>query len=130
MNTPSLPDVSRAEFEILRILWKQGSSSVREVHDQLAHHLQWAYTTTKTMMDRMTQKNLLKRESFHGLYVYSAVITRPQGLARFVQFFADRVLELEAASVLHLFGDSTALSDAELKELEQLLDPPRRKGKK
>jgi predicted transcriptional regulator len=130
MTTSPLPELSRAEFEILRIVWKRGPSSVREVHDQLINTLRWAYTTTKTMMDRMTQKQLLRRESFHGLYVYSAAISRPQGLARFVQFFADSVLELEAGSVLHLFGDSNAISEAELKELEELLHTPRRRAKK
>ena len=44
-------DLSRAEFDILRILWKKGRLSIREVHDSLKDTYNWAYSTTKTMMD-------------------------------------------------------------------------------
>ena len=63
-----LPELSKAEYDILRILWKHERLSVREVHDQLVDTYNWAYTTTKTMMDRMVKKELLNREDFHGVF--------------------------------------------------------------
>ncbi len=120
-NKTELIDLSRAEYDILRILWKEGQSSVREVNDKLEETYHWAYTTTKTMMDRMVAKNLLSRESFHGLFIYKPLISRPAGLARLVQFFADRVLEMEVGSVVALFARSKTLSPAEIEELNQLL---------
>jgi BlaI family penicillinase repressor len=117
----ALVDLSRAEYDILRTLWKKGRLSVREVHDQLQETYGWAYTTTKTMMDRMVEKGLLNRESFHGIYLYKPMITRPAGLARMVQFFADRVLEMEVGSVVSLFARSKALTPEEIEELNDLL---------
>ncbi len=117
----ALVDLSRAEYDILRTLWKTGRLSVREVHDQLQETYGWAYTTTKTMMDRMVEKGLLNRESFHGIYLYQPMITRPAGLARMVQFFADRVLEMEVGSVVSLFARSKALTPEEIEELNDLL---------
>ena len=114
-------DLSRAEYNILRTLWKKGKLSVREVHDQLQGTLGWAYTTTKTMMDRMVEKGLLSRESFHGIFLYQPLISRPAGLARMVQFFADRVLEMDVGSVVSLFARSKALSPEEIEELNKLL---------
>ena len=116
-----LPDLSKAEYEILRVLWKSGQSSVREVHDHLQKIQGWAYTTTKTMMDRMVQKGLLQRDSFHGVFLYRPLISRPQGLAHLIEFFADRVLELDSATVLSLFQDSKAITPEEIKELERIL---------
>ena len=49
----SLPDLSKAEHDILNALWRSGAQSVREVHDQVSQTTGWAYTTTKTVMDRM-----------------------------------------------------------------------------
>ena len=44
------PIPSNAELEILRILWKRGASTVREVHEQLKHERDVGYTTVlKTM---------------------------------------------------------------------------------
>ena len=117
----SIPEISKAEFDILNVLWKQGKQSVREVHDALKTKQDWAYTTTKTMMDRMVEKGLLNRESFHGVYLYKPMITRPAGLARMVQFFADRVLEMDVGSVVSLFARSKALTPEEIEELNDLL---------
>jgi BlaI family transcriptional regulator, penicillinase repressor len=121
MKEKSWPELSRAEYEILRVLWKRGLSSVREVHEHLHTVQGWAYTTTKTMMDRMANKKLLQREDFHGIFLYSPLITRPQGLARLIDFFANRVLEIDAGTVLSLFTDSKAITPEEIKELEKIL---------
>jgi predicted transcriptional regulator len=117
----TLFDLSRAEYDILRTLWKKGRLSVREVHDQLQVTYGWAYTTTKTMMDRMVEKGLLNRDSFHGIFLYNPMITRPAGLARMVQFFADRVLEMDVGSVVSLFARSKAITPEEIEELNKLL---------
>jgi len=120
-SSKSLIDLSKGEYDILRILWKSGRLSVRELHDQLEATYGWAYTTTKTMMDRMAAKHLLERENFHGVFLYTPNITRPAGLARMVQFFADRVLEMDVGSVVALFARSKALSPEEIDELNALL---------
>ena len=121
MNKKKLPVLSKAEYDILRVLWKKGEQTVREVHDQLQTTYGWAYTTTKTMMDRMVTKGLLHRGLFHGIYLYNPLITRPAGLARFIQFFADRVLEMDASSVVAMFAQSKAITPDEMQELEDLL---------
>ena len=116
-----LPELSKAEYDILRVLWKNGRNTVREVHDQITNTTGWAYTTTKTMMDRMVKKELLIRENFHGIFLYSPLVSRPAGLAKLVKFFADRVLETDAGAVVSMFAGSKALSPEEIEELERLL---------
>ncbi len=116
-----IPEPSKAEYDILRILWKTGRQTVREVHDILVKTSGWAYTTTKTMMDRMVNKELLKREEFHGINLYEANISRPAGMAKLVEFFADRVLEVDASTVVSMFSANETMSEEEIKELEDLL---------
>ena len=122
------PDISEAEHSILRALWDHGQASVREVHDAIQGETGWAYTTTKTMMDRMAAKGLLERHSLHGVFVYRPLVSRAAGLARFVRYFADRVVERDLSTVLGLFKGSEALSDADLAELKALVDSLERKG--
>jgi BlaI family transcriptional regulator, penicillinase repressor len=121
------PDLSKAEYDILRVLWKDGRRNVREVHDRLHPVYHWAYTTTKTMMDRMVTKGLLSREEFHGVFLYSPLVSRPAGLAKMVEFFADRVLEMDAGSVVSLFARSKAITPDEIRELEALLKEKKRR---
>ncbi|MFQ5632025.1 MAG: BlaI/MecI/CopY family transcriptional regulator [bacterium] len=124
----SYPDLSKAEYDILRILWKANRLSVREVHDQLSPINKWVYSTTKTMMDRMVKKGLLLRETFHGIFLYKPLISRPAGLVRMIQFFADRVLEMDYGSVVSLFAHSKVLSREEIDELEKFLEQESKRG--
>lgn len=117
-----IPEISKPEHEILRILWQFGRLSVRETHDALQADTQWAYTTTKTVMDRMAQKGLLDRQKFHGVFVYQPLVSRPAGLARLVDYFARRVLQTDTRSVVNMFAGSNSLTDSEITELNQLID--------
>ena len=116
------PELSKAEYDILRVLWKRGKSTVREAHDELTITYGWAYSTTKTMMDRMTQKHLLKREAFHGIFLYRPLIKRPEGMMKMIKFFSDRVFELDYRSVVSLFAQSEAITPDEIEELTRLLE--------
>jgi len=122
-----LPQLAPAELDVMKVLWSAGSLSGREVHERLARETGWAYSTTRTTLERMVVKGLVGRRSFHGLHVYEPALSRAQGLARLVQDFASRVLGLRRAPVAALFRESEALTPAELEELDALLSPPRRR---
>jgi BlaI family transcriptional regulator, penicillinase repressor len=128
-----LPDLSRTELQILNILWKSKEGlSVREVHEQIKETFNWAYSTTKTTMDRMVKKGLLKRDDFHGVFLYQAQISKPAGLARLLSFFMNDLLEMDQSALVSLFGRSKALSESEIDELEGLLEQqsePKQKSK-
>ena len=118
-----LPDLSRTELQMLNVLWKSKDGlSVREVHEQIKDEFSWAYSTTKTTMDRMVKKGLLRREDFHGVFLYQAEISKPAGLARLLSFFMNDLLEMDQSALVSLFGRSKALSESEIDELESLLD--------
>ena len=123
VSSTSLPDLSRTELQILNIIWKNKEGlSVREVHEQIIKTFKWAYSTTKTTMDRMVKKGLLRRESFHGVFLYQAEISKPAGLARLISFFMNDLLEMDQSALVSLFAQSKALSEEEVDELESLLD--------
>jgi len=118
----NLPELSKTELDIMKILWKGGRMSGREVHDELNVTYNWAYSTSKTILDRMVVKGLLSKENFHGVFLYEPLITRPMGLAQLVRNFADRVLEMDYGSVVSLFARSKTLTPAEIAELSRLLE--------
>jgi len=124
-----LPQLAPAELDVMKVLWTAGGLSGREVHERLAGQTGWAYSTTRTTIERMVKKGLVARRSFHGLHVYEPAISRAQGMARLVHEFASRVLGLSHVPVAALFRDSAALTAAELAELRALLAPARRQKK-
>ena len=56
------------ELDILRIIWKKGPSSVRQVNDFMPDT---GYTTTLKLMQIMAQKGLLKRDESQRTHIYS-----------------------------------------------------------
>ena len=117
-----LPQLTPAELEVMKVLWGTDGLSAREVHQQLAGRQGWAYSTTRTTVERMVRKGLVKKNSFHGLHIYSASVSRAAGLARLVRDFAAQVLETSHVPVVSLFADAGALTDEEIEELSKLLE--------
>jgi predicted transcriptional regulator len=113
------PDLSKPELSILSILWKQQPLSVRELHDRLGND--WAYTTTKTVMDRMSAKGLLERNTIHGVIVYRAKISRAEGLTQWVRFIAEKLFETEADEVVSLFAKRKTYHPQEIADLRELI---------
>jgi len=125
-----LPNLTRPELDVLKLLWAESRLSAREVHERLSERYDWAYSTTRTTMERMVKKSLLARREFHGLHLYEAAVSRPVGLASMVRDFAERVLEADPASVVNLMARSKTLSTDELDELRRLIDTPPRGQRK
>ena len=50
-----------AELEILHVLWTNGPSTVRQVHDTLSQSRDLGYTTALKLMQIMVEKGLLTR---------------------------------------------------------------------
>jgi BlaI family penicillinase repressor len=121
-DTGKVPELTKAEYDIMRVLWKHGDKSVREVYDFLKDTQNWALTTVRTMMDRMVNKGLLAKENFHGVFVFQPLISRPEGLAKMVRFIAERVFETDTNTVVSMFSNTKGLSSTEIEELKALLD--------
>jgi predicted transcriptional regulator len=117
-----LPELSQAEYTVLRPLWRQSPLSVRAVYEAVNAGTGWAYTTTKTVMDRMVSKGFLERERQDGVFVYAPMISKPAGLARMVKFFADRVLEVDEQAVVSMFKGTGSLTADEVDELTRLIE--------
>ncbi len=118
----AVPELTKSELAVLKVLWREGEQSAREVHEGLPDALEWAYSTTRTTVDRMAAKGLLAKRSFHGIYLYEPRISRAAGLAGVVRDLAERVLETDYAPVVSLFAEANDLSPEEVDELERLLE--------
>jgi BlaI family penicillinase repressor len=122
VNLNDLPQLNPTELEVMKILWDADGLSAREVHQRLGDHMDWAYSTTRTTVERMVRKGLINKNRFHGLHLYTASISRASGLARMVRDFARQVVETSYVPVVSLFADSGSLSGDEIDELKRLLD--------
>jgi predicted transcriptional regulator len=120
-RTPSQRPTA-AEFNILRVLWERGPSTVREVHDALSPQGQTGYTGTLKLMQIMSAKGSVTRNDEQRAHVYSAA-DPPAMIKR--QAAGDLVRRVFSGSasdlMMHALEDSRP--DAEdLAEMRRMLD--------
>lgn len=116
------PEPSANELELLKVLWRAGRASAREVHDRAGKELNWSYSTTRTVLQRMVDKGLVSRGEFHGLTLFEAKPKKVEMIGRLVRDFARRVLEIDGELPASAFTDSRLLDEAEQEELRALLE--------
>ncbi|MFO0921367.1 MAG: BlaI/MecI/CopY family transcriptional regulator [Pirellulales bacterium] len=113
---------TEVELQILRILWDQGPSIARQIHDSLQTFKQTTYSTTVKMLSVMLGKGLVKRDESVSPQVYRAAVTRDVAGKRLVKDLVEKVYDGAAATlVLHALraGKSSA---EDLAEIRKLLD--------
>lgn len=70
------------EAEVMEIIWQLSSASVREVLTRIRKKKKVAYTTIMTVMARLHDKGILKRElDDNGAYIYAAIQDKEKFLA-------------------------------------------------
>lgn len=119
-----------AELAILRVLWDREPCTVRDVHAALAAHgKDLAYTTVLTMLQVMTEKQLVLRDDSSRAHVYRAATPRPKAQKMLVDDFVERAFGGAAAElVLHALAGRKA-SPEELAEIRRVLDRMESKGR-
>ena len=63
-----------SELEILQLLWEHGPMTVRELNDRLNEVRKVGYTTSLKMMQIMTEKGLLSRDTGERSHIYAPLL--------------------------------------------------------
>ena len=128
------------------VLWRRRSATAREVHDELAADTGWAYTTVKTMLDRLAEKGLVEKGLDDGrderprgelaaldaeplagrrAATYRAKLTRSQARLQAARGLAERAFGGAMTPLVHFLLESEPLSEADRAELLEKLERER-----
>jgi predicted transcriptional regulator len=111
-----------AELAILAVLWREGPSTVRQVHDALAAEQSTAYTTTLKLMQVMTQKGLLRRDTSQRSYIFRPTRPAARTQKNLVKKLVDAAFEGSAAQLAMRALSTKRASREELEELETMIE--------
>lgn len=109
------------ELEILKISWRQGPATVRQVRDQLNKLRPLAYTSVMTVMNIMVKKGYLQRSKQGVSYVYRARISRQASARRMLSDLVDRVFDGSASAVMLNLLETADIDQSDLQELHKLI---------
>src|SRR5262245_55919732 len=117
------PALSDAEWKIMNAVWKHGGEvSAREVHAALEAETQWAYTTVKTLMDRLVQKEALAASVLGNVSWYKSRLARQRALTDAARDLIHRAFGGSALPLVHHLIKSHRLTAEDKAELRRMLD--------
>jgi len=109
------------ELEIMKIIWRRGSATVRDVYEELLEHRKVAYTTVMTMMGILEQKGRLKKSEDGRAFVYRPAEPQGKVVGSMVQEFVKRVFNGSAKPLLVHLVENLDIDKDQLDEISELL---------
>jgi BlaI family transcriptional regulator, penicillinase repressor len=122
-NGQTKPEPTRSELEILKVLWENGPSTVRQVNDELNKQTRIVqYTSTLKLMQIMQEKGLLTRDESNMKHIYSPAEPEHKTKNALLQKFVENMYKGSASHlVMQLLGNKKT-SKKELQAIKDLLN--------
>jgi predicted transcriptional regulator len=118
---PQLPTLTRAESEIMQILWAKGRATVHEVVDTMSRPV--AYTTVLTILRILERKGYVGHEPAGGrAYVYAPRVEHEKAQRQHVRELVERLFAGNAHDLVAGLVEEEKLSRRELEELRAKID--------
>jgi len=116
-------NITETELALLRLLWKGGPSSIRELTDQLypqGSHSE--YATVQSLLDRLETKGCVRREKHGRLNVFTATVNRGELVSRRLRETADALCDGSLAPLLSHLVQVSDPTPEEADALQRLVD--------
>lgn len=108
----------------MKVIWRLGSATVREVYEALRARRSIAYTTVMTMMNVLEEKGYLKKQRTDRAFRYKPTRSRQQVVTAMVREFVNRVFDGAAQPLMLHLVKTERLSNQERAELRRMMDEP------
>lgn len=122
MARPASNQPTEVELSILRILWEQGASTAREIHNRLSADRDTNYSTTVKMLSVMLDKHMVSRDDSIRPQVFRAVATQKQTQQRMLKDLIQKAYDGSTGSLVLQALASKKASAEDLAEIKRLLE--------
>ncbi len=119
--TDKLPEPTKAELEILQVLWQMGPSTVRAVNDALNQQRPINYTSTLKLMQIMVEKGLLLRDESSMKHIYRAAEAEEKTKDHLLNRFIDTMYNGSAGKLMMQLLGNQKTSGAELEAIKEMI---------
>lgn len=121
-----LPQISEAEFEVMKIVWEYAPINTNEVTEKLTQTTDWSPKTIQTMLKRLVAKKALTYEKQSRVFVYTPLVEKDEYIRQESNSFLKRYYNGNLASMLASYLETDKLSEEEIGALRSLLSNRRK----
>jgi BlaI family transcriptional regulator, penicillinase repressor len=118
---PIESQLTAQQLEIMKVVWRLGDATVRDVYEALREQRPIAYTTVMTTMKTMEARGHLKKRAEGRAFVYQAVEPQNRALRKIVGDFIDRVFNGSAEPLLAHLVRERRLSEKDIEKVAKMI---------
>ena len=118
----STAELSEAEWDIMRVVWDQEPCAAGTVQEALEGSRRWAYSTVKTMMDRMAAKDLLKITKIRNLQLFSSQINASQAKKGEFKRMLKRAFDGALTPLVQFLVEQDEFSQEDISQLREFVE--------
>lgn len=116
-----MPKISAAEWEVMKLLWKESPLTSEKMINSLTEKMDWSTQTVKTFITRLLKKEAIGFEKVGRAYNYYPLISEDECIKAENQSFLQKVYDGAVGMLFTRFLEEETLSEEEIEELEQIL---------
>jgi BlaI family penicillinase repressor len=113
--------LSDAEWKVMSRLWQSAPATARDVLEALHAETGWAYTTVKTVMDRLVEKGALAAKKRANTTWYEPRVTQKEVRKSAVRSLIDKAFDGAFAPLMSFLVEDERLSPADRKKIVEML---------
>lgn len=116
-----LPQISEAEFEVMKIVWKYAPISTNEITEKLLQTTSWSPKTIQTLIKRLVTKGVLTYEKQSRVFVCTPTVKENEYINQESNSFLNRYYDGDITAMVSAYVENDRLSEAEFDTLRALL---------
>ena len=124
-----LPQISEAEFEVMKIVWKHAPINTNEITEKLTKTTTWSPKTIQTLIKRLVTKGALTYEKQSRVFVYTPLVKESEYIGQESRPFLKRFYNGDITAMVSAYIEKDKLSEAELETLRSLLSKGGKDGR-
>jgi predicted transcriptional regulator len=114
--------LTRQELQIMKVVWKLGSATVKDVFAAILQNKPTAYTTILTLMGILEEKGVLVHSRIGRAYVYKPLLSRRQATRNQVDDVLERFFDSNPGKMIEYVLENEVKGTAQLENLRNFLE--------
>ncbi len=113
--------LTQAEWQIMNALWEKHPATAREIMTRLPQGVKWAYTTVKTMLSRLVEKEAVNEHKQANTSIYEPLVSQRKARLSAFRLLLDQSFDGAMGPLMHFMLQEQKLNDKQKKELIEIL---------
>lgn len=118
-----IPQITDAELEVMKVLWRVGEASSAEIIEVLVHTTAWKPKTIGTLLNRLVAKEAVNaRKTDTKAFLYSPAVGEDSFRVHATNSLLSKLYNGSVKMMLASFIEEKKLSRADIESLKKLLE--------